>query len=214
MSPAAEPGAVSKAAAPLCRAAAKLTMEQHAGIAAALAEGLPRAEVLAQERMAEGAYRSADVVWKQRLVEDARGPAEPAFGTVAVFELPKSLVLPFAPAPSRPSGSPAPAVAAAPSASPPAPAAPSPVSPASPNAPPRLSPLDHATLCAEIALRPAKATEALGRCGLDSASKAALDAYFNALRAERPAADAAWNKTYRESYARLILSAWKGPGSR
>ena len=215
--------------------------------------------------------------------------SEPAFGTVAVFELPRGLVLPFAPRapgsgrigetlplvtpsenPSLPFGdapatpgakaesaaarppaqsgetvllgpaiSPpptpfarppaAPQQALCPPAHPPSPAAarPDAARSAPPAAPrggppvghpagqsPPLSLEDHAVLCAEIALRPGRAGDTLARCGLDPASKAALDAHFNALRSAQPAADAAWNKTYRESYTKLILSAWKGPGAK
>jgi len=51
---------------------AGLSLEQHAGIAVALAEGFPRAEVLAQEGITEAAFRRADRAWKKRLADDAR----------------------------------------------------------------------------------------------------------------------------------------------
>ncbi|MFO0592349.1 MAG: hypothetical protein U0441_32690 [Polyangiaceae bacterium] len=96
-------------------------------------------------------------------------------------------------------------------AAPPAPAAP-PARPAgTAESPPALSLLDHAALWAEIALKRTPESEILTRAGLDAASKAALDAYFQRLRTERPPADAAWTKAYRDAYARLLISSWKGP---
>lgn len=80
-----------------------------------------------------------------------------------------------------------------------------------PSSPPIVSLLEHAALCAEIALRPTAEAELLARAGLDAASKARLDIDFQRLRAERPPADAAWTKAYREAYARLVISSWKGP---
>lgn len=180
----------------------------------------------------------------------------PEFGTVAVFELPKSLVLPFSAAEGpraygetvtldpalvaraampfggeghrkaeqgRPKGeAPSEARGAAPStplASPPISAPERAGSPAGrpvpgPESPPRLSLLEHAALCAEIALRPATEGDVLSRAGLDAASKTALDAYFQGLRAESPLADAAWTKAYRESFSRLVVVAWKGAPGR
>lgn len=185
-------------------------------------------------------------------------PEEPAFGTVAVFELPKSLILPFAPA-AAPSSDPAatpknreqgaaagaskkvspePSPSRVPETRPPAIGETVTLDPAlvqraalpfsgdarpenetppvvrqapPPESPPRLSLLEHAALCAEIDHRPSTAADVLARAGLDPASKAALDTYFEELRAERPAAEAAWTKAYRESYTRLVVSAWKGP---
>ncbi len=51
---------------------AGLSLEQHAGITVALAEGFARAEVLAQEGVTEVAFRRADIAWKKRLAADAR----------------------------------------------------------------------------------------------------------------------------------------------
>lgn len=49
-----------------------LTLEQHAGIAVALAEGFARAEVLAQEGVTVAIFRRADIAWKKRLANDVR----------------------------------------------------------------------------------------------------------------------------------------------
>jgi len=79
--------------------------------------------------------------------------------------------------------------------------------------PPSWSLVDHATLCAEIGLRAARLAETLARCGLDAASKTALDRRFNELRAADPAAEVAWNKAYQAAYAKLWICPWKGPGA-
>ena len=47
-----------------------LTVEQYAGISAAIADGYPLDAVLANEGMALGAWPDADIAWKQRLVAD------------------------------------------------------------------------------------------------------------------------------------------------
>lgn len=165
----------------------------------------------------------------------------PEIGTVAVFELPKGPALPFAPgAPAvtpaaRPAGQGS--VPANSPATPPAfqsgetvfsdgpirgaPAVATPFetpankAPEKPTPrPPTVSLVEHATLSAELGLRPAKSAETLARCGLDGTSKTALDRHFNEQRAADPAADAAWNKAYQAAYTRLLLSSWKGPGAK
>lgn len=57
---------------PSSERAGRLSLEQHAGIAVALAEGFAREEVLAQEGLTESAFRRGDISWKVRLADDGR----------------------------------------------------------------------------------------------------------------------------------------------
>lgn len=56
---------------------AGLTVEQYAGIAAAVAEGLPLDTPLAWEGLSRRAWKAADLAWKQRLTQE--GPEGPLF---------------------------------------------------------------------------------------------------------------------------------------
>ena len=47
-----------------------VTLEQHAGVAAALSEGFALAQILATEQLDAAGWRGADVAWKQRLAQD------------------------------------------------------------------------------------------------------------------------------------------------
>jgi hypothetical protein len=59
---------------------ANLTLEQHAGLTAALAEGHPRADVLALEGLDDAAFRAADAAWKEKLAEEGQdGPIFAAY---------------------------------------------------------------------------------------------------------------------------------------
>ena len=122
-------------------------------------------------------------------------------GTIGVFDL-KELVLPFAPSQREAPSAPAP-LALKP-----------PVAPEIPKAasPPRLSILEHAAPTAELALGPERAAEIHARWGVDVATRMGLDAYFDEVRKERPAAASAWAKAYRDAYTHHILARMKGPG--
>ncbi len=77
--------------------------------------------------------------------------------------------------------------------------------------PPRLSILEHAALTAELALGPERAAEIHARWGVDVGTRMGLDAYFEQIRRERPAAASAWAKAYRDAYTQHILSRMRLP---
>jgi hypothetical protein len=54
-----------------------VTLEQYAGITAALAEGLPLADVLREEQIPADAWPQADAAWKVQIAKD--GPSGPLF---------------------------------------------------------------------------------------------------------------------------------------
>jgi len=47
----------------------RITLEQYAGVSAALAEGLPLGDVLRQEQFDEATYREAEPIWRERIAD-------------------------------------------------------------------------------------------------------------------------------------------------
>ncbi len=68
------------AAAPPAEILHGVSLEQYAGVTAALLEGFPLADILANEQIAPGVWPPADAAWKARVATDgAEGPVFAAF---------------------------------------------------------------------------------------------------------------------------------------